>query len=118
MMQLQRDSRTGADRDALDLVVRTRINTLVVTPWPVDTCMQVNFLALLRSQLFDNILDLLHVVAVGDQQRIVSVDNDHVIDTQGNDKAVIGPDIAVCCHTAFDITNEGIALAVDISDIV
>ena len=64
-MQLQRDCRTGADGNALGLVVRTRIDALVVTPWPVDACVQVNFFALLRTQLFDDLFNVLHVVPAG-----------------------------------------------------
>ncbi|MOA47391.1 hypothetical protein D3C78_1700200 [compost metagenome] len=75
MMHLHRQLGAWLHGDALDLITVTIVDRVVHTPWAVNLPV-INVLASSgRFQLVDNQLNVLHMILVGDQHRILGFDD-------------------------------------------
>jgi hypothetical protein len=78
------------DHDVLDLDAVAAVDRAVGAPWPVDREMGARLAPPGAIEAGDQHLDVLHPVALGDEDDVAGSDDDEVLDAERRDHVLFG----------------------------
>ena len=117
-MKLQGKARAGVYTNPLDLETRATVDTLVITPWPVNLAMGRSLFALITLQLVNNRLDVLGMGLRGHHHSIRGFDDNNIIQTYQRNQPMFSQDQTVFHVTDEDITNQAVLILIFIQDLI
>src|SRR5471030_3204104 len=109
VVHLQRQLAARIDGDALDLEALADVDALVAAPRTVDLGVVQMLGAVLRLQVFDDLLDALHLVLVGHQHGVGLLDDDHIFQADDGDDAALGAHQRARHAVQVDVAAGGVA---------
>ncbi len=98
--------------DVLDLIARPLVDGVVDAPRPIDLAVVLELAALLTLQLLDDAFDMLRLVLVRHQHRILGFDDHQVLDADGRHQAVVRMHVGVAAAVVEHVAAKHVAFGV------